>query len=143
MDFVDIVLIALGLAMDAFAVSLAASGTGKINNRWAIFRLSFLFGFFQFMMPVLGWFAGVNLDPKALVVIDLVVADGRSVDFIQVDAVVPPRHVIAADGAGVHIVPGQRIRSAARVVARELDGLDGRILNTRRWCSTGAMQFDT
>ena len=63
MDFVDIVLIALGLAMDAFAVSLAASGTGKINNRWSIFRLSFSFGLFQFIMPVLGWFAGTNLEP--------------------------------------------------------------------------------
>jgi putative Mn2+ efflux pump MntP len=63
MDFFDIVLIALGLAMDAFAVSLAASGTGKINNRWAIFRLSFHFGLFQFMMPVLGWFAGTNIEP--------------------------------------------------------------------------------
>jgi len=49
--------------MDAFAVSIAASGTGKINNRWAIFRLSFHFGLFQFIMPVVGWFAGSNLEP--------------------------------------------------------------------------------
>ena len=63
MNFVDIVLIAFGLAMDAFAVSLAASGTGKINSKRATFRLSFHFGLFQFMMPVIGWFAGTNLEP--------------------------------------------------------------------------------
>jgi putative Mn2+ efflux pump MntP len=61
LDIFDIVLIAFGLAMDAFSVSLAASGTGRINNRRAIFRLSFHFGFFQFIMPVLGWFVGKNL----------------------------------------------------------------------------------
>lgn len=63
MDLVEIVFIAFGLAMDAFAVSIAASGTGKINNKRAIFRLSFHFGLFQFIMPVLGWFAGANLEP--------------------------------------------------------------------------------
>lgn len=63
MDFIDIVLIAIGLAMDAFAVSIAISGAGKINNRWAVFRLSFHFGLFQFLMPVIGWFAGSSLEP--------------------------------------------------------------------------------
>ena len=48
--------------MDAFAVSIVASGTGKINNKRAVFRLSFHFGLFQFMMPVIGWFAGAHLE---------------------------------------------------------------------------------
>ena len=53
--------IAIGLAMDAFAVSLAAGLTlGKVTPRHT-FRLAFHFGLFQFLMPVLGWIAGRNL----------------------------------------------------------------------------------
>jgi putative Mn2+ efflux pump MntP len=63
LNLVEIVFIAFGLAMDAFAVSLVASGVGKIKNKRAIFRLSFHFGLFQFIMPILGWFAGANLEP--------------------------------------------------------------------------------
>jgi putative Mn2+ efflux pump MntP len=62
LNLVEIVFIAFGLAMDAFAVSLVASGVGKIKNKRAIFRLSFHFGLFQFIMPILGWFAGANLE---------------------------------------------------------------------------------
>ena len=58
MGFVEIVLLALGLAMDAFAVSVATTVSGKINNKRAVFRLSFHFGLFQFLMPVIGWFTG-------------------------------------------------------------------------------------
>ncbi len=58
MEFIEIVLIALGLAMDAFVVSVAASASGMIKSKRAVFRLSFHFGLFQFFMPVLGWFAG-------------------------------------------------------------------------------------
>jgi putative Mn2+ efflux pump MntP len=63
LDFIDIVSISFGLAMDAFTVSMAASGTGQISNGRAIFRLSFHFGLFQFMMPVIGWFTGSSLAP--------------------------------------------------------------------------------
>jgi putative Mn2+ efflux pump MntP len=50
--------IALGLAMDAFAVSLAAGAIlGRVSGRQT-FRLSFHFGLFQFLMPVIGWLAG-------------------------------------------------------------------------------------
>jgi putative Mn2+ efflux pump MntP len=62
LDLTDIVFIAIGLAMDALAVSIAACGTGRIDNKRAIFRLSFHFGFFQFLMPIIGWFAGVHLE---------------------------------------------------------------------------------
>jgi len=44
--------------MDAFAVSIAA---GIIIDRLTprhVFRLSFHFGLFQFMMPLIGWLAG-------------------------------------------------------------------------------------
>ena len=56
MGLVEIALIAGGLAIDAFAVSLAAGAAGARGPR-AVFRLSFHFGLFQFLMPVLGWTA--------------------------------------------------------------------------------------
>jgi manganese efflux pump family protein len=62
MKFLEVLLLALGLAMDAFAISVAATATGKIDNKRAIFRLSFHFGLFQFLMPVIGWFAGEYIE---------------------------------------------------------------------------------
>jgi putative Mn2+ efflux pump MntP len=58
MSFVEIALIALSLAMDAFAVALAAGASGRAGSASSAFRLSFHFGLFQFLMPVLGWFGG-------------------------------------------------------------------------------------
>jgi putative Mn2+ efflux pump MntP len=57
-SFADILLIAVGLAMDAFAVSLGIGTTRVACAPRQVFRLTFHFGFFQFMMPVLGWLAG-------------------------------------------------------------------------------------
>ena len=59
MSWVSVIGIAVALAMDAFAVAIAVSVTlGKASGR-QLFRLSFHFGWFQFMMPVIGWFAGL------------------------------------------------------------------------------------
>lgn len=55
MDFIDIFLLAVALAMDCFTVSIAG---GMIVGRWqpAVFlRMAFLFGLFQAAMPLLGW----------------------------------------------------------------------------------------
>jgi putative Mn2+ efflux pump MntP len=60
-DWPTIVGIAFGLAADAFAVSVAASITIRDINAGHVFRLSWHFGFFQFMMPVIGWFFGRTL----------------------------------------------------------------------------------
>ncbi len=47
--------------MDAFAVAIASSvSLGRVSGRQT-FRLAFHFGFFQAMMPVLGWFAGLSV----------------------------------------------------------------------------------
>ena len=59
----EVVLLALALSIDAFAVSLVAAATGRLNGGRAGFRLAFHFGLFQFMMPVLGWTAGETLEP--------------------------------------------------------------------------------
>ncbi len=58
LNVVEVILIALGLAMDAFAVALAAGASGRARGARAAFRLSFHFGLFQFLMPVLGWLGG-------------------------------------------------------------------------------------
>lgn len=55
------VFIALGLAMDAFAVSLAAGmRLKKVKPRHAL-TLGGAFGLFQFIMPLIGWYLGANL----------------------------------------------------------------------------------
>jgi putative Mn2+ efflux pump MntP len=61
MGLVDIIFIALGLAMDAFAVSVAAAATDNVRSKRAVFRLSFHFGLFQFLMPIVGWAAGIQI----------------------------------------------------------------------------------
>ncbi len=56
-----ILLIALSLAMDAFSVSIShglANKTIKVSNA---LKLGISFGTFQAIMPVLGWFAGINI----------------------------------------------------------------------------------
>ncbi len=54
--------IALGLAMDALAVALATGlALGDVSARQT-FRLAFHFGFFQFLMPVIGWMAGLTIE---------------------------------------------------------------------------------
>jgi putative Mn2+ efflux pump MntP len=52
------VLIALGLAMDAFAVSIASGLSIPRLTPRHVFRMAFHFGLFQALMPVLGWLAG-------------------------------------------------------------------------------------
>ena len=61
MLLIDVVFLAVGLAMDAFVVSAGAGASGRSSGRRAGFRLGFHFGLFQFLMPILGWFAGLTI----------------------------------------------------------------------------------
>jgi putative Mn2+ efflux pump MntP len=63
MNPVELLVLALALSIDASAVSLAASTSGYVTDRHAVFRLSFHFGLFQFLMPVLGWAFGTTIAP--------------------------------------------------------------------------------
>ncbi len=58
MSLLEILLVAVGLAMDAFAVSLGVGTTGYADRLRPRFRLAWHFGLFQALMPVLGWLAG-------------------------------------------------------------------------------------
>jgi putative Mn2+ efflux pump MntP len=61
MDYATVVLIAIGLAMDAFAVAIAKGMSVYKNRRRSALVLASLFGGFQALMPVIGWFAGLGL----------------------------------------------------------------------------------
>lgn len=61
LSWLALLALSVGLAMDAFAVAIAAGLTlGQVTPRH-VFRLGFHFGLFQFMMPILGWLAGEQL----------------------------------------------------------------------------------
>lgn len=60
MNVVLVFPVALALAMDAFAVSVGLSVAQKGLKRNQTLRLAFHFGFFQFLMPLIGWLAGLS-----------------------------------------------------------------------------------
>ena len=61
MGLPSILLLAVGLAMDALAVSLGIGATQYANSRRASFRIWWHFGLFQFLMPTIGYIAGLEL----------------------------------------------------------------------------------
>ena len=61
MDLLVIIVIAIGLSMDALAVSVANGFVIKELKLGHAFRIAFFFGLFQAVMPLIGWFAGVTI----------------------------------------------------------------------------------
>lgn len=61
MDLLTILGIAVALAMDAFAVAIATGVSLKQVSLRQTFRLSWHFGLFQALMPVLGWGLGASV----------------------------------------------------------------------------------
>jgi putative Mn2+ efflux pump MntP len=57
-DFLSILIIALGLSADCFAVSLSSSISKKSLPLWQGLRMAIFFGVFQAGMTLLGWWAG-------------------------------------------------------------------------------------
>ena len=57
MNLLDIIFLAIALAMDCFTVSIVSGIIlqQQSNHHSSLFRMAFLFGFFQAMMPLLGW----------------------------------------------------------------------------------------
>ncbi len=61
MSFVELLLLSVSLAMDAFAVSICGSMVLSPKDRTAgALRFGVWFGFFQFLMPVIGYFAAIS-----------------------------------------------------------------------------------
>jgi putative Mn2+ efflux pump MntP len=63
MSLIEILSIAVGLSMDAVAVALCAGASGFASRLRPAFRIAFHFGFFQAVMPLLGWLAGSTIAP--------------------------------------------------------------------------------
>jgi putative Mn2+ efflux pump MntP len=55
LDIFSILLIAIGLSADCFAVTLSGSVSMKSISVIQVLRTAFTFGFFQAFMPVIGW----------------------------------------------------------------------------------------
>lgn len=62
MSIFNIVLIGVGLAMDAFAVTIAKSLLVKDIKKKEILTIAGVFGLFQAGMPLLGWLAGIKFE---------------------------------------------------------------------------------
>ncbi|MFW5990024.1 MAG: manganese efflux pump MntP family protein [Campylobacterales bacterium] len=58
---IEALLLAFGLAMDAFAVSIGLGIKSKQFNISLAFRIAFLFGFFQALMPLFGYLVGTAI----------------------------------------------------------------------------------
>lgn len=62
MNFLEMVFIAIGLAMDAFAVAVCKGlSFKKINIKNSVI-IGFYFGFFQSLMPIIGYFLGISFE---------------------------------------------------------------------------------
>jgi len=62
MDIISIIILSIGLSMDAFAVSISNGLIFKDLNLKKILLISSLFGFFHILMPLVGWFVGVGIE---------------------------------------------------------------------------------
>ncbi|MEN6329766.1 MAG: manganese efflux pump MntP family protein [Methanobacteriaceae archaeon] len=60
MDLLSILVLALGLAMDAFSVSITRGLSVRCDIKHALL-IALFFGGFQALMPVLGWASGMEL----------------------------------------------------------------------------------
>ncbi len=57
MNFISIILLSVGLAMDCFAVSLSKGVCLSRFKAKKVFRLALLLGLFQALMPIVGYFS--------------------------------------------------------------------------------------
>ncbi|NOX48329.1 MAG: manganese efflux pump [Chlorobi bacterium] len=62
MDTLSIILVAIGLSMDSFAVSVTNGLTIRDLNAKRVLLISFSLAVFQAVMPLIGWFAGIGIE---------------------------------------------------------------------------------
>jgi manganese efflux pump family protein len=62
MDYISILLLSVGLAMDAFAVSVCKGLCMKKINYSHALVIALFFGGFQALMPLIGWFLGMRFE---------------------------------------------------------------------------------
>jgi manganese efflux pump family protein len=57
-DILTVIFVGIGLSMDAFAVSVTSGLVIKNERLNSAIKIGFMFGMFQALMPVIGWFTG-------------------------------------------------------------------------------------
>ncbi len=62
MGYLELLLIGVGLAMDAFAVSICKGLNMKVVNKKHCFMIALFFGGFQALMPLIGWLPEYSLN---------------------------------------------------------------------------------
>jgi putative Mn2+ efflux pump MntP len=62
MELVTIILIAIGLSFDTFAVSVTTGVAANHIQFWRACRIALTLAAFQGLMPVLGWFIGMQVE---------------------------------------------------------------------------------
>ena len=55
MFFINSIMLGVGLAMDAFSISLADGLNDPTMKKSGVVRIAGVFAFFQALMPLLGW----------------------------------------------------------------------------------------
>lgn len=61
MDLLTTVLTALALSMDALAVSVCNGIAIPKLRPWHVIKTALFFGFFQMLMPIIGWLVGISV----------------------------------------------------------------------------------
>ena len=64
MSIVDILLLGVGLSMDAFAVAICKGLAMRKVNKGQMFIIALFFGGFQALMPLIGWALGTTFAKK-------------------------------------------------------------------------------
>lgn len=73
MSFFTLIITAVALSMDAFAISISVSLAGYCEDIKSKFIIPFSFGFFQMIMPILGYFTA-SLFAKQIMALDHYIA---------------------------------------------------------------------
>lgn len=120
MDALTLAGLALALAVDAFAVAMATAASLPRVTARHLFRLSWHFGLFQGIMPVIGWYLGAAVVARVATV-DHWIAFGLL-------ALLGGRMIVSAVGDGGNRIPGDPTRGWSLMmlsIATSIDALAG------------------
>lgn len=133
MQLLNVIGIAVALAMDAFAVAIATGVMLKTVNSRQTFRLGWHFGLFQALMPIIGWSAGLTIRT----VVDRFAHWAAFALLLLIGAQMIRSAMTAADTAGDSCDPTRGLTMVMLSVATSIDalavGLTLSMLNVSIW----------
>jgi manganese efflux pump family protein len=118
MNFLDIIFLSIALAMDCFTVAIVAGVIMKEAQWKTILRMSFLFGFFQALMPFCGW-TGFTYFAKYIEAFDHWIAFGL-LAFLGIRMI---REALQPDEEEKHFNPAKWKTQVSLAVATSIDAL--------------------